>query len=84
MAKKPSPTPPDTPDSKGAENEVLREVRRQNELAAAKARNAKRSRGGASGDQGDKKGLDWKAAAGLGIGSAALLAALLYSKSDKK
>lgn len=84
MAKKPSPTPPDTPDSGGAENEVLREVRRQNELAATKARKAKHSRGSIGGAAGDKKGLDWKAAAGLGIGSAALLAALLYSKGDKK
>lgn len=82
MAKKPTPT--DTPDNEGTENEVLREVRRQKELAAAKARNAQRSRARTVAEQGDKKGLDWKAAAGLGIGSAALLAALLYSKSDKK
>lgn len=82
MAKK--PTPSETPDSSNPENEVLREARLQNELAAAKVRNNQRSRGRTTAEQGDKKGLDWKAAAGLGIGSAALLAALLYSKSDKK
>lgn len=71
-------TPPETtPETDTEENEVLREVRRQKSLA-------KQQRGKSGAGNGEKKGLDWKAAAGLGIGSAALLAALLYSKSDKK
>lgn len=80
MAKKPDATEP-------SENEVLREARRQNDLADAQAREerkASRPRVRNTDKDASKKGLDWKAAAGLGIGSAALLAALLYSKSDKK
>lgn len=78
MAKKPTPV-------EDTENEVLREVRRQNDLAAAhEKRRASRPRIRNTDKEAGKKGLDWKAAAGLGIGSAALLAALLYSKSDKK
>ncbi len=71
------------------ENEVLREARLQNELAEARARDASRAsvrkpQDGKKDRESGKKALDWKAAAGIGIGSAALLAALLYSKSDKK
>lgn len=73
-------TPPET-ENETAENEVLREVRRQKALEKQQRSKNARTSGAADGE---KKGLDWKAAAGLGIGSAALLAALLYSKGDKK
>lgn len=55
------------------ENEVLRETRL-----------AKEARERAGGD-GQAKRAGWKAAAaaGLGIGSAALIAALLYTRKDK-
>jgi hypothetical protein len=58
------------------ENEVLRaarERRQQQEAADAAEAEAK----------GGKRGLAWKAAAGLGIGSAAVIAALLYANRDK-
>ncbi len=58
------------------ENEMMRETRalREQELAAEKAEAARKT---------DKAGLGWKTAAGIGIGSAALLAALLYAHRDK-
>ncbi len=78
---------PENSEDGNAENEVLREARRHAEIAGAKARkekSASRARVRSTDKEAGGKGLDWKAAAGLGIGSAALLAALLYSKSDKK
>ena len=64
------------------ENEVLRAARElQAQKAAAEAAEAA-DRDAASRD--GKKGRNWKtAAAGLGIGSAAVLAALLYANRDK-
>ena len=64
-------TPDDTPPvTETLDNETMREVKR------AKARKEAAE---------DKTGLGWKTAAGIGIGSAALAAALIYaSKSRKK
>lgn len=64
-------TPDDTPpDNETPDNETMREVKR------AKARKQAAE---------DKAGPGWKTAAGIGIGSAALAAALIYaSKSRKK
>lgn len=75
MAKKPE-------SSETPENEVMRAVREQRQHAPKKAIGRRYTDD--VGTEGTKKALDWKAAAGIGIGSAALLAALLYSKSDKK
>jgi hypothetical protein len=64
------------PQDNEQENEVLRaarERRQQQEAADAAEAEAK----------GGKRGLAWKAAAGLGIGSAAVIAALLYANRDK-
>lgn len=75
MAKKPE-------SDEKPENEVMRAVREQRQHAPKKGKERRFT------DDADnetaKKSLDWKAAAGIGIGSAALLAALLYTKSDKK
>jgi hypothetical protein len=65
----PQDNTPDSPETE--ENEVLREARRvreQKERADAKGR------------------LGWKAgaAAAIGVGSAALIAALLYANRDRK
>lgn len=58
------------PDNETRDNETMREVKR------AKARKEAAE---------DKNSLGWKTAAGIGIGSAALAAALIYaSKSRKK
>lgn len=59
-----------------SENEVLRETRllQQQKDAAAKADKA---------DKAAKPPVNWKAAAGIGIGSAAVLAALIYANRDK-
>lgn len=58
------------PDNENSDNETMREVKR------AKARKEAAD---------DKAGPGWKTAAGIGIGSAALAAALIYaSKSRKK
>ena len=60
----------DTPDDTSPDNETMREVKR------AKARKEAAD---------NKTGPGWKTAAGIGIGSAALAAALIYaSKSRKK
>ena len=75
MAKKPESN--ETP-----ENEVMRAVREQRQHAPNTGI-GRRHTDDADTESG-KKALDWKAAAGIGIGSAALLAALLYSKGDKK
>lgn len=70
------------PEAEGEkENEVMRAVREQRAHHPDKKRKVRRF---TDDSEGGKKGLDWKAAAGIGIGSAALLAALLYTKSDKK
>ncbi len=54
----------------GEENEVLRASRLAASLREAAA---------------DKvSGMSWKTAAGLGVGSAAIIAALLYAKSGRK
>jgi hypothetical protein len=73
-------TPPR--DDEQEENEVLRAARElQAQKEAAEATEAA-DKEAASRD--GKKGRGWKtAAAGLGIGSAAVLAALLYANRDK-
>lgn len=66
------------PAGEDEENEVLRAVRerKQQEQAAEEAEAA----------EGPPRRLGWKtaAAAGIGIGSAAVLAALLYANRDRK
>ena len=71
-------TPPPAEDE---ENEVLRATRepQQQKEAAEAAEAAARDATVRS----ERKGIAWKAAAGLGIGSAAVLAALLYANRDK-
>lgn len=73
-----------TPD----ENEVLREARLVKEAKArAELSESIASTGKDGSDKGGaKSAMGWKtaAAAGIGIGSAALIAALLYSRKDKK
>lgn len=62
------------------ENEVLRAARElQAQKEAAEATEAADKEAARDG----KKGFGWKAAAGIGIGSAAVLAALLYANRDK-
>lgn len=61
------------------ENEVLRaarESRAQKEAADASEEALK--------NDGNKRALGWKAAAGIGVGSAAVLAALLFANRSKK
>lgn len=58
------------------ENEVLRETREMHAQQKAAAESE------AAHGKGGKRGA-WKAAAGIGIGSAAVLAALLYASRDK-
>ncbi len=60
----------ETPDNETPDNETMREVKRAKERKKAAAAEA--------------PGIGWKAAAGIGIGSAALVAALMYAKSRKK
>lgn len=62
--------PHDNPEGEAEENEVLRA-----------AREAKEARERAS--QSGKKGINWKTAAAAGLGSAAIIAALLYAQRDK-
>lgn len=74
-----SEQPPENvgPKTVGEENEVVRAVREshaQKEAADAAA---------ADKDGTGKRGLGWKTAAGIGIGSAALLAALLFANREK-
>ena len=65
------------PHEETEENEVLRAMR---ELKAQKdAADASE----ASADAPARRGIGWKTAAGIGIGSAAVLAALLYANRDK-
>jgi hypothetical protein len=58
----------DEPEDTPLDNETMREVKR------AKARKK----------AADDKGLGWKTAAGIGIGSAALAAALIYANKARK
>lgn len=63
-------------DDEPEENEVLRAAReRQQQKEAAEATEAA--------DKAGKGKRGWKTAAGLGIGSAAVIAALLYANRDK-
>lgn len=63
------------------ENEVLRAARElQAQKEAAEATEAA-DRDAAA--RAGKKSIGWKAAAGIGVGSAAVLAALLYANRDK-
>jgi hypothetical protein len=72
-------TPPRNDETE--ENEVLRAAR---ELQAQKeAAEATEAADKDAAERDGKKGRNWKAAAGLGIGSAAVLAALLYANRDK-
>jgi hypothetical protein len=59
----------DDTDNTPPDNETMREVKR------AKARKAAVEA---------KKPINWKAAAGVGVGSAALLAALIYANKARK
>ena len=63
-------TPEDTPP----DNETMREVKR------AKARKD----GATSSDAAPESGKGWKTAAAIGIGSAALAAALIYTNKSRK
>ena len=75
----PPPPPPPPHDDEQEENEVLRAAReRQQQKEAADAAEAA-DRESAKG----KRGWKTAAAAGLGIGSAAVIAALLYVNRDK-
>lgn len=61
------------------ENEVLRaarESRAQKEAADASEEALK--------NDGNKRALGWKTAAGIGVGSAAVLAALLFANRNKR
>ncbi|MCU0729399.1 MAG: hypothetical protein MUF41_04755 [Sphingopyxis sp.] len=82
MTDQPSPHDKPANDTGGVdhdeENEVLRAARlaKQQQERAAAADKAQKSAG-------DRARPGWKTAAGIGIGSAALLAALLYARRDK-
>lgn len=72
---------PPPPPEEEEENEVLRAAReRQQQKEAAEATEAA-DREAAKGN--GKRGWKTAAAAGIGIGSAAVLAALLYANRDK-
>lgn len=69
----------DTPAAENGENEVMRAARESRERKdAAEAAEAELK------NDGNKRSLGWKAAAGLGVGSAAVLAALLYANRGKR
>ncbi|KTE21313.1 hypothetical protein ATE67_08435 [Sphingopyxis sp. H050] len=71
-----APPPPQDEE----ENEVLRAARElQAQKAAAEATEAADREAAAK----SGKKIGWKAAAGIGVGSAAVLAALLYANRDK-
>ena len=55
---------------KPEDNETVRAVKRARARAEAAA-------------ESDKKPINWKAAAGIGIGSAAILGALIYAKRNR-
>ncbi len=58
----------ENPEPASLENEAMREARRVKEQKAAKA----------------KRAVGWKTAAGIGIGSAAVAAALIFANRGKK
>lgn len=73
----------EAPAAEGEENEIVsaaRESRAQKKAADASA--AKST--GLDQDGDAKSGFGWKKAAGIGIGSAAVLAALIYANRDKR
>ncbi|WP_428630904.1 hypothetical protein [Sphingopyxis sp.] len=74
------PPPPPVGNDQPEENEVLRAAResRQQKEAADAAEAADKDAA-----KGSKRGWKTAAAAGLGIGSAAVIAALLYANRDK-
>ena len=59
-------------EEKPEDNEAVRAVRRARARAEA-----------AEAAEGDKKPINWKAAAGIGIGSAAILGALIYANKTR-
>ena len=59
----------DTPEDTPPDHETMREVKRANARKDAAE---------------DKGGIGWKTAAGIGIGSAALAAALIYANKARK
>ncbi len=71
------PEPTTSGDGDAPENEVLRETRLLKEQAdkAAAAEAAK----AVAGSKAHSGGIGWRTAAGIGVGSAALMAALLYA-----
>ncbi|WP_332819781.1 hypothetical protein [Sphingopyxis sp.] len=73
--------PPPPQDDEQEENEVIRAARerRQQQEAADAAEAADKEAAKGNG----KRGWKTAAAAGLGIGSAAVIAALLYANRDK-
>ncbi len=60
-------------EEKPEDNETVRAVKRARARAEA-----------AEAAEGDKKPINWKAAAGIGIGSAAILGALIYANKTRK
>jgi hypothetical protein len=70
------PTPPQD-DAGQPENEVLRAARE------AKAQAEKAETGAADPATGKKPKVGWKTGVGIGVGSAALLAALLFANRKK-
>ncbi|MBA4751837.1 MAG: hypothetical protein H2055_06375 [Sphingopyxis sp.] len=81
QAPPPPPPPTSSGDDEQEENEVLRAAReRQQQKEAADAAEAS-DKEAAKGN--GKRGWKTAAAAGIGIGSAAVLAALLYVNRDK-
>lgn len=72
--------PPPPPQDEEEENEVLRAARiLQAQKEAAEATEAADKEAEAKAG----KKIGWKTAAGIGVGSAAVLAALLYANRDK-
>lgn len=65
------------------DNPELEPEPEENEVLRA-AREAKEARVRAGESQGAKKGINWKTAAAAGLGSAAIIAALIYSQRDKE
>jgi homoserine kinase len=62
------------PKAPSPDNETMREVKR------AKARQAEAEKAAAE----KESAINWKTAAGIGIGSAAVVAALLYANKARK
>jgi hypothetical protein len=60
---------PDTPEDEKPDNETMRAVKRAKASEAAIE---------------EKKTIGWKTAAGIGIGSAAIAAALIYANKARK